>query len=58
MPDEAQQEAIIREMVALRAQGQSLRAIADAVRAKGVRISHEGVAGVLKLRVGERQSQR
>ena len=42
-----EQEAI-REMAALRAQGHTLRAIADAVRAKGLRISHEGVAGVLR----------
>src|SRR5208337_5132058 len=34
VPDEAEQEAI-REMVALRAQGKPLRAIADAVRRKG-----------------------
>ena len=33
VPDEAEQEAI-REMVALRAQGKPLRAIADAVRRK------------------------
>jgi putative DNA-invertase from lambdoid prophage Rac len=44
---EAEQEAI-REIVALRAQGRPLRAIADAVRAKGVKISHEGVARVLR----------
>jgi putative DNA-invertase from lambdoid prophage Rac len=44
---EAEQEAI-REMVALRAAGKPLRAIAEAMRAKGVSISHEGVAGVLK----------
>jgi putative DNA-invertase from lambdoid prophage Rac len=44
---EAEQEAI-REIVALRAQGKPLRAIADAVRAKGYQISHEGVAGVLR----------
>jgi hypothetical protein len=37
----------IREMVALRAQGKPLRTIADAVRAK-IKISHEGVAGVLR----------
>jgi transposase len=37
---QAEQEAI-REMVNLRAQGKALRVIAD-------RISHEGVAGVLK----------
>jgi putative DNA-invertase from lambdoid prophage Rac len=45
--DEAEQDAI-REIVALRAQGRPLRAIAEAVRAKGVEISHEGVAGVLR----------
>jgi len=39
----AEQEAI-REMVALRAQGKALRAIANAC----YRISHEGVAGVLR----------
>jgi putative DNA-invertase from lambdoid prophage Rac len=50
---EAEQEAI-REIVALRAQGRPLRAIADAVRAKGVRISHEGVAGVLKAAAAQR----
>ena len=38
----------IRDMAALRAQGRPLRAIAEAVRAKGVKISHDGVAGVLK----------
>ena len=35
-------------MIALRAQGQALRVIAVAVQAKGHRISHEGVAGVLR----------
>jgi hypothetical protein len=44
---EGEQEAI-REMIALRARGKPLRAIADAVRAKGYQISHEGVAGVLR----------
>jgi hypothetical protein len=44
---EAEQEAI-REMIALRTQGASLRAIAAAMQAKGHRISHEGVAGVLR----------
>jgi putative DNA-invertase from lambdoid prophage Rac len=43
----AEQEAI-REMAALRAQGTALRAIADVMLAKGHRISHEGVAGVLR----------
>jgi putative DNA-invertase from lambdoid prophage Rac len=46
---EAEQEAI-REMAALRAQGRPLRAIAEAVRSKGFRISHEGVKGVLRAR--------
>jgi putative DNA-invertase from lambdoid prophage Rac len=45
--EEAQQEAI-REMVALRDQGRSLRAIAAEMQAKGHKISHEGVQGVLK----------
>jgi putative DNA-invertase from lambdoid prophage Rac len=44
---EAEQEAI-REMVALRAQGKALRFIAAAAQMKGHRISHEGVAGVLR----------
>ncbi len=43
----AEQEAI-REMVALRGQGKALRAIAETMQAKGFRISHEGVAGVLR----------
>jgi len=47
VPYEAEQEAI-REIAALRAQGKPLRAIANAVRAKGYKISHEGVAGVLR----------
>jgi putative DNA-invertase from lambdoid prophage Rac len=47
IPHEAEQEAI-REMAALRAQGRPLRAIAAAAQAKGLRISHEGVAGVLR----------
>ena len=51
VPHEAEQEAI-REMVALRAQGKALRAIAEAVQAKGHRISHEGVAGVLRATGG------
>jgi len=44
---ETEQEAI-REIVALRAQGKPLRAIAEAIAAKGHRLSHEGVAGVLR----------
>jgi putative DNA-invertase from lambdoid prophage Rac len=47
VPHQAEQEAI-SEMVALRAQGKPLRAIAAGLGEKGVRISHEGVAGVLK----------
>jgi hypothetical protein len=46
VPHEAAQEAI-REIVALRARGKPLRAIADTVRAKGRRISDEGM--VLRL---------
>jgi putative DNA-invertase from lambdoid prophage Rac len=49
VPHDAEQEAI-REMVALRAQGKALRAIAEALAAKGHKLSHEGVAGVLKDR--------
>jgi DNA invertase Pin-like site-specific DNA recombinase len=44
---EAEQDAI-REMAALKAQGRPLRAIRDAIRAKGLNISHEGVARVLR----------
>ena len=40
-------QAAISEMVALRAQGKALRAIAEAMQAKGFKISHEGVKGVL-----------
>ena len=45
-PHEAEQAAI-REMLALRAQGRALRAIAKAMQATGFKISHEGVKGVL-----------
>jgi putative DNA-invertase from lambdoid prophage Rac len=41
------EQGAIREMVALRAQGKALRAIAEAMQAKGFKISHEGVKGVL-----------
>ena len=34
-------------MAALRAQGKALRTIAEAMQAKGIKISHEGVKGVL-----------
>ena len=47
VPREGEQEAIA-EMIALRREGRPLRAIAAAMAAKGRRISHEGVAGVLK----------
>jgi putative DNA-invertase from lambdoid prophage Rac len=47
IPHKGEQEAI-REMIALRAQGRALRAIAEAMTAKGHRLSHEGVAGVLR----------
>ena len=47
VPDGAEQEAT-QEMIALRAQGKPLRAISEAAAAKGHRISHEGVAGVLR----------
>jgi putative DNA-invertase from lambdoid prophage Rac len=46
-PVDADQKAI-REMVVLRGQGLALRAIADAMRAKGVRVSHEGVRAALE----------
>jgi putative DNA-invertase from lambdoid prophage Rac len=45
--DETEQAAIA-DMVAMRAQGLALRPIAEAMRAKGHAISHEGVARVLK----------
>ena len=47
VPSPEEQEAI-GEIIAMRAQGKALRAIRDAVRAKGLSISHEGVAGVLR----------
>ena len=51
VPVDAEQEAI-REMVTLRGQGRALRAIADAMRAKGRRISHEGVRAALEAQRG------
>jgi len=39
-------------MAALRAEGETLRAIATAMAAKGHRISHEDVAGVLRAASG------
>jgi putative DNA-invertase from lambdoid prophage Rac len=47
VPHEAEQEAI-REMIELRDEGRPLRAIAAMAQAQGHRISHEGVAGVLR----------
>jgi putative DNA-invertase from lambdoid prophage Rac len=47
VPYEGEQMAI-KQMRRLRAQGRSLRAIAKALQAKGHRISHEGVAGILR----------
>ena len=47
VPHEAEQKAI-RDITAWRAQGKPLRAIAEAIAAKGHRLSHEGVAGVLR----------
>ena len=49
VPHELEQEAI-GEIRRLRAQGRPLRAIADVVKAKGLTISHEGVANVLRSR--------
>ena len=51
VPHDAEQEAI-REIVSLRAKGKALRAIAQAVAAKGHKLSHEGVAGVLRSASG------
>lgn len=42
------EQAAIREMRAMRAEGKALRAIAAAMQANGHKISHEGVAGVLR----------
>jgi hypothetical protein len=42
------EQRAIGEMVALRAEGKPLREIREAVRAKGLRISHTGVANVLR----------
>ena len=46
-PHEGEQKAI-REMKRRRAQGKALRPIAEVMRAKGHKISHEGVAGDLR----------
>jgi putative DNA-invertase from lambdoid prophage Rac len=49
VPYDPEQEAI-REMIALRVQGRSLRAIAAEMQAKGFQISHVGVQSVLRGR--------
>jgi putative DNA-invertase from lambdoid prophage Rac len=49
VPHEEQQEAI-KEIIALRAQGRSLRAISELLGAMGHRISHETVAAILKAK--------
>jgi putative DNA-invertase from lambdoid prophage Rac len=43
------EQAAIREMIMLKAERKSLRAIAEAMRAKGHSLSHEGVKGILAL---------
>jgi hypothetical protein len=40
------EQAAIREMVAMRAQGRALAFIAETMKAKGFKISHEGIKGV------------
>jgi putative DNA-invertase from lambdoid prophage Rac len=55
VPVDADQEAI-REMMALRGQGKAFRTIADVMRAKGVKVSHEGVRAA--LRSGGRPQER
>jgi putative DNA-invertase from lambdoid prophage Rac len=47
VPHKIEQEAI-REIVALRTQGRPLRSIAEALATMGHKLSHEGVAGVLR----------
>jgi putative DNA-invertase from lambdoid prophage Rac len=46
--EHAGEQQALGDMAALRAEGRPLRAIAEAVRAKGFKISHEGVKGVLR----------
>lgn len=48
IPHEPEQKAI-REMRQRRAKGEPLRAISEAMKAKGFNISHEGVARTLKV---------
>jgi putative DNA-invertase from lambdoid prophage Rac len=46
----ADEQKAIKNILALRARGKTLRAIAETVRTKGIEISHEGVASVLRAR--------
>jgi hypothetical protein len=46
--DRQAEQAVIREMVVLRAEGKALRAIAKARQAEGFKISRDGVKGVLR----------
>jgi DNA invertase Pin-like site-specific DNA recombinase len=55
VPHEAEQAAI-GEIASLRAQWKPLRAIADAVRATGVKISHEGVRAALRTAADSRRA--
>jgi putative DNA-invertase from lambdoid prophage Rac len=55
-PHEPEQEAI-REIVAMKAQGLSLRAIAGEMQAKGHRISHVGVQTALKATEASKASR-
>lgn len=53
VPDQ-KQRAAMKKIIALRAEGLSLRAIADEMRRKGVQISHMGVYASLKIFVNQR----
>jgi hypothetical protein len=55
LPNKDEQNAI-KEMVSMRRDKKPLRVIAEEMRAKGFRISHEGVAGVLRAALGESSS--
>lgn len=47
LPDEKEQQALKR-MIAMRKHGKSLRASAATMATKGVKLSHEGVAELLR----------
>jgi transcriptional regulator with XRE-family HTH domain len=51
--DEAEQEHV-REMVAMKAEGKSLRDIRDGMKEKGVDVSHETVAAILRRLKGDK----